>query len=383
MFTSRQIVTSVLLLTAQFVFAQSASIQQKLTLVQNSYQNGGQFVVDYQVKGAGLPSAKTLAGLNCDVVFDSTALRFTGGSNWLAGLSDSNGYSVNAASNYVDEWNTKAVRIFITAPDVNNDNNISGYDVETEYRTFVRLNFIILDNTKSATLTVKDVTNQVGLFSSPNNLPNTFEITGVTLSPPINIVESPLPVSLSSFTHRVSERNVILNWTTTQEINNKGFGIERKEINGSEWKTIGFVNGGGNTNSVRNYSYEDRKPGSGKYNYRLKQTDNNGNYAYSVLGGAVEIGIPSKYNLSQNYPNPFNPSTKIDFDMPNDGRIKIVLYDATGREVSTVINEDKKAGSYTIDFKPSGLSSGVYFYRMTASGNGRDNIITKKMSFVK
>jgi len=75
---------------------------------------------------------------------------------------------------------------------------------------------------------------------------------------------------------------------------------------------------------------------TGKYNYRLKQIDFNGNFEYFNLIKDVDVGIPAAYNLLQNYPNPFNPSTKIDYDIPYNGKVNIVLYDIIGkRNVNT------------------------------------------------
>ncbi|MCE1166386.1 MAG: T9SS type A sorting domain-containing protein [Bacteroidetes bacterium] len=379
----KQIIAAIILMTAGILNAQQTTVEQKLLLVSNSYQNGGEYVVDFQIKGSNLTAAKTLASLNADIVYDSSAIRFISGSDWMTGLSAVNGYSTAIKSHFIDDWNTNAVRILVTAPEVNNGTSATGYDLETSYRTVVRLHFQISDYTKTASLTIKGITNQAGFFSNANNNPNTFDITNIALSDPINITESPLPVNLASFTQRVSERNVTLNWTTTQEINNRGFEIQRKSTSDNEWTILGFVNGSGSTNIAKNYTYEDRKLGSGKYQYRLKQVDNNGGFSYHTLNGSVEIGLPSKFTMSQNYPNPFNPSTKIDYDVPADSRVKIVLFDETGKEVATVLNESKRAGSYTVNYQPQNLSSGIYFYRMTASSNGNENVVTKKMSFIK
>ncbi len=79
-------------------------------------------------------------------------------------------------------------------------------------------------------------------------------------------------------------------------------------------------------------------------------------------------GIPDKYELSQNYPNPFNPVTKINFGIPKQGMVTLKIYDILGREVVRLINEVKPAGYYTIDFDGSGLSSGVYFYKLEVNG---------------
>jgi len=94
--------------------------------------------------------------------------------------------------------------------------------------------------------------------------------------------------------------------------------------------------------------------------------------------GNTEI-IPTKYSLEQNYPNPFNPTTNIRFTVPKDGLTTLVIYDASGKEISTYLNSYIKAGSYNAPFNGTNLSSGVYYYRLT-SGQFSE---TKKMMLVK
>jgi hypothetical protein len=76
--------------------------------------------------------------------------------------------------------------------------------------------------------------------------------------------------------------------------------------------------------------------------------------------------VPITYYLSQNYPNPFNPITKIDYNIPRDGKVKLVIYDLLGREIKTLVNEFKTIGKYSVEFNGSNLASGVYFYRIQA-----------------
>jgi ligand-binding sensor domain-containing protein len=76
--------------------------------------------------------------------------------------------------------------------------------------------------------------------------------------------------------------------------------------------------------------------------------------------------LPSKVGLSQNYPNPFNPSTTIKFELPKPSNVRLSVFDMLGREVSVLVNEKKEAGVHEVKFDASGLSSGVYFYRLTA-----------------
>jgi hypothetical protein len=79
-----------------------------------------------------------------------------------------------------------------------------------------------------------------------------------------------------------------------------------------------------------------------------------------------EQQLPQNYSLSNNYPNPFNPSTDFEFRIAEPGFVTIKIYDVLGNEVASLVNEEKPAGSYKISFDASGLSSGVYFYRLTS-----------------
>jgi len=190
--------------------------------------------------------------------------------------------------------------------------------------------------------------------------------------------DQPSPVELASFVSVINGRDVTLIWSTSSETNNSGFDIERTSVNGN-WSKIGFIPGNGTTSSPVSYSFADRGLNSGIYNYRLRQIDFNGNFAYHNLSNDVNIGIPEKYSLSQNYPNPFNPSTKINYDLPVDGKVSIRLFDISGKEVATIVNELKTAGYHTVQFNAANLPSGAYFYIINA-GSFSD---TKKLVLLK
>jgi hypothetical protein len=196
---------------------------------------------------------------------------------------------------------------------------------------------------------------------------------------------SPLPVLLSSFTSNVNVRDVKLNWITASENNNAGFEIYRSSQSDKDnWIKIGYIKGAGEKTTPTNYSFDDKKLNTGKYNYRLKQIDNNGNFEYYNLTTIIEVGVPKEFAISQNYPNPFNPVTKIDYDLPFDSRVRIVVYDMLGREVKVMMNSElKQAGYYTAELNATNLASGIYAYRMIANGQGKDNIFTKKMAVIK
>ncbi len=82
----------------------------------------------------------------------------------------------------------------------------------------------------------------------------------------------------------------------------------------------------------------------------------------------ITTEIPKEYNLSQNYPNPFNPVTMIKFALPKASYVKLKVYDIIGREVANLVDEQKSAGTYLVDFNASSFTSGVYFYRLEANG---------------
>ncbi|MGB3018388.1 MAG: T9SS type A sorting domain-containing protein, partial [Ignavibacteria bacterium] len=194
--------------------------------------------------------------------------------------------------------------------------------------------------------------------------------------------EGALPVELTSFTSTINGTSVELRWSTSAEINNSAFDVERSSING-EWSKVGSVAGNGTTTQPKNYEFTDRNLASGKYNYRLKQIDFNGNFEYFNLSNEIEIGLPQKFDLSQNYPNPFNPSTKINFTLPVDGNIVMSIFDNSGRLVSKISEGFKTAGYYTVDFSAANLSSGVYFYKLEFNGSGQNFAKTMKMTVIK
>ena len=174
-----------------------------------------------------------------------------------------------------------------------------------------------------------------------------------------------LPVTISLFNALSNKNNVKLTWKTETELNNSGFDVERKTETG-DWVKLAFVNGSGTTNQPVEYTYEDKKLMPGKYFYRLKQIDYNGNYEYFDLTLPVIISKPKDFALGQNYPNPSNPKSNIDFQLPERTMVNISVYNLLGQLITTLINQEKDAGIYTVTFDGSDLSSGTYIYRITA-----------------
>jgi hypothetical protein len=206
------------------------------------------------------------------------------------------------------------------------------------------------------------------------------------------LCEGQLPVELSSFTASVEKKSVHLAWRTETEVDNYGFEILRRiypAVGGTqddEWDLLGFVEGHGNSNSPKDYSYLDKNPfGGSTFKYRLKQIDTDGKYKYSDEIEA-EI-IPTEFALYQNYPNPFNPSTKIRYQLPMESKVIIKLYDILGSEVRTLLNKEMETGVYEVILNAAQLPSGTYFYRLEAgdpsTGSGQGFAETKKMMLMK
>jgi photosystem II stability/assembly factor-like uncharacterized protein len=143
---------------------------------------------------------------------------------------------------------------------------------------------------------------------------------------------------------------------------------------GSSWTTQSLPV----SNDARPYSIFFSDANNGWYtseSYMIGHTTNGG-----VTGvGESNNSIPSGYSLSQNYPNPFNPSTAITYQLLTFGYVSLKVYDLLGREITTLVNEKKSAGLYSVTFNASEIPSGVYFYRLQA-GNFTE---TKKLVLLR
>jgi len=188
---------------------------------------------------------------------------------------------------------------------------------------------------------------------------------------------SPLPVELSSFTAKIFDEGVKLIWITETEVNNYGFEILR-QAQYDRWSLLGFIEGHGNSNSPKEYFFLDEEISYGSYAYRLKQIDNDGSYEYSneIL---VDNPAPVDYTLQQNYPNPFNPVTTISYSLPVKSQIELVIYNTLGEKIKKIVNGEKEAGTYSVEFNATRLPSGIYFYKLQAGSF----VETKKMVLMK
>jgi hypothetical protein len=208
---------------------------------------------------------------------------------------------------------------------------------------------------------------------------------------------SPLPVELEAFSAFFNGNHVELSWKTAMEVNNHGFEVERKEVRVSgfvssdqnsnpksqntnqEWLRVGFVEGNGTSNVSQSYSFIDNGLRAGKYTYRLKQIDRDGTFSYSQHVEVMAGSVPNVFALGQNFPNPFNPSTTIGFTLQITGFTTLIVYDALGREVATLVNGVRPAGENVVEFNASKLPSGLYFYSLRTNNLSS----TKRMMLLK
>jgi len=190
-----------------------------------------------------------------------------------------------------------------------------------------------------------------------------------------------VPVELTAFTANADFGVVELQWITATETNNQGFEVQRSA--GGEFETIAFVEGHGTTTETQVYTYSDKSVNVASYTYRLKQIDFGGTFEYSNVI-EVDVPAPAEFALDQNYPNPFNPSTKIAFRLAVDSKVSLKVFDVLGQEVATLVNTNLAVGAHSIDFDASSLNSGVYLYRIEATGiDGTNFVDVKKMILTK
>jgi hypothetical protein len=169
-----------------------------------------------------------------------------------------------------------------------------------------------------------------------------------------------------------SEAENVTNTPTTGELTTLGYPSEAALEAGLHIASQGMDESVGvfyqmmdpNVNTIAdNDGYEDYK----QWVY-VGVYENNWEYEDTTSVGIDKDLTPKDFTLNQNYPNPFNPITQIQYDMKSAGQVNMELFDIRGAKVRTLINENKPEGSYEFAFDGSQLSSGVYFYSMTANG---------------
>ncbi|MCK6606623.1 MAG: T9SS type A sorting domain-containing protein [Ignavibacteriaceae bacterium] len=273
---------------------------------------------------------------------------------------------------------TSILRYYDIAPDNNTGLNatlVFNYD-ESELNSKPEANLVLFRSTNGTDWTYRGGNVDAGA--------NTITLSGIDAFSIWTAGDSdnPLPVELTSFTARMTGTNVKLNWATVSEIDNFGFEIERTLVTEGQDNTfskIGFVEGNGTVYTPKEYTWIDNTVNRpGKYQYRLKQIDTDGDFEYS---DAVEVVFeaPKSFELSQNYPNPFNPSTRISFTVPADSRVKISVFNGVGELIKVLEDGIREAGYHSVVFDAASLPSGMYYYRLEAG----DFVQSRKMLLIK
>ncbi len=178
--------------------------------------------------------------------------------------------------------------------------------------------------------------------------------------------------------------SIRINWADSSSNEDK-FYIERSTNSGVNWllrdsvaqNVTQYIDVGLTQNT--NYCYRVRA-----YNCIGYSVYSNQVCATTTFTGVNNTGneIPKTFGLFQNYPNPFNPVTNIKFDIPKASFVRLTIYDALGRTVTRLVNNQLSAGSYTADWNASAYASGIYFYRIEAGSDASSGEFTKEMKMV-
>ena len=189
--------------------------------------------------------------------------------------------------------------------------------------------------------------------------------------------DASLPVELCCFSAANQSGGVLLSWSTESEVENLGFIIGKRRTENGKWEEIasyltdGELEGQGSTTEKHEYQYTDKavQPGM-TYGYRLADVDYSGTVTWhpsvEIQVRAEDVKFPTEFGLQNIYPNPFNPSTTIAYQLPEAEFVTVTIYNTTGKLISTLVHEQKAAGSYQVDWEPQALASGIYLVRIQA-----------------
>lgn len=207
--------------------------------------------------------------------------------------------------------------------------------------------------------------------------PHLLDSAGMVAPTGLTLVHNATPAFLLTKLEAVRNGDTVtVRWNTSSEYRSFGFTVQR--LDGIQWDSLAFEPGQGTSNTPHAYTYIDnRVPDKDTLMYRLKHTSFGGGISYSAMFDAIRSSpngisadskgtVPKEFALGQNYPNPFNPSTTIRVSVPQKSRVTIKVYDIKGSLVATWLDSELPAGYYSLRFDGSSMSSGIYFYRMTA-----------------
>ena len=193
--------------------------------------------------------------------------------------------------------------------------------------------------------------------------------------------DASLPVELNAFTATAlpHKKSIRIDWHTESEVDNAYWLMERKDGDG-DFVRIKKIPGQGTKSSSSDYTYIDAglMPET-EYTYRLFDVGLDGTMTYNGERIVLLNDIPSEFALEQNYPNPFNPSTIINYELPMTDDVELVIYNALGQRVRTLVKREQKAGKHSVTFNAENLASGVYYFTVK-TGN---QVQTRKMVLLR
>lgn len=186
---------------------------------------------------------------------------------------------------------------------------------------------------------------------------------------------------------------------TTYDVTVSNFSFSPAELTITVGDAVRWTNVSGTHNVVaddNSFTSGSPAPAPWDYTHTFTSTGNNPYYCLphggpggQGMSGVVvvqnAVSVPedeifaNEFELKQNYPNPFNPSTRISFAIPNASFVNLKVYDTIGNEIAVVVNEEKQAGNYSVDFNANDLTCGIYFYQIRAGSF----IETRKMTLLK
>jgi hypothetical protein len=200
--------------------------------------------------------------------------------------------------------------------------------------------------------------------SSSNSSGNVISSAAVSSFSPFTLGSStnvnPLPITLLNFTAKAMSNNVAIDWTTTSEINNDYFTLE-KSYNGTEWLSIAKIQGAGNSETLSQYAHIDNQIVFGVQFYRLKQTDINGDFTYSNI---VSVKFEQTINATLSiYPVPANNFVTVTSNNDPTANVSIKVLNALGQKV---LSMDGIGNKHQLDIQQ--LETGIYYIEMQSEG---------------
>jgi len=361
-------------------YADNAEFRTVVTRNDNSV--GGEFHLDLQIRITSGTSPRTLNSMTVDIIYGTQLTEWSTNpaTGWAFGLAD--GYSRSASKN------AGYYRVLVTDAGVNQDGGgvPPGWDVTTSWQTIVTLQWTI-NATTSVQINIDDGTDAAAYFDNYQNEPSggatNWNVSNIDLG------DVSLPVQMSLFTAETSkEHGVVISWHTESEVNTTGFDIYRSETDKSSYQKINpaMIPGQGNSSSGYDYSYADRHVRDGVvYWYKVIEIATDGSqHEYGPIRAQGINTVPEDFSLSHSYPNPFNPETTFKYQLAEDSRVTINVYNLMGKRIKQLVREDKPAGYYTetwkgMDENGQRVSSGIYLIYLQAGSFS----MTRKITLIR